>query len=252
MSDDEQAKARLRRRIEMFWGDRERPQRGPRPSLTLKQIADEAITIADAEGLAAVTMQRLAKQLGFSTMALYRYVASKDDLVALMVDEIAADVATIHLVDGSWRERLSAWAHAVLDMYHEHPWSPTASIDSPPQGPNQLKLLESVLLATEDAQIPKEARTEIALLLSNYVRGFAQVSVGMTAAERELEDQVEASRELYVEHLRNVSERQFPSLRRSLDAGLFSEDETGLIDSFEFGLQRILDGIEHYINSGKH
>src|SRR5690625_5196557 len=128
----------IKRRIEMFWGARDRPQRGPKPRLTLDQIAWKAIEIADAEGLAAVTMQRLARELDVSTMALYRYVASKDDLVALMADVTAAGALKPDMEHGSWREQLAAWAYAALELYHRHPWSVSANIEGPPEGPNQL------------------------------------------------------------------------------------------------------------------
>jgi AcrR family transcriptional regulator len=130
MTDEAKKPTRLQRRIEMFWGDRERTtQRGPRPGLTLEQIARKAIAIADAEGLGAVTMQRLANELGFSTMALYRYVATKDDLIALMVDHSIDEMPDLSATAGDWRGSLTTCAHALLGLYHLHPWTLMISID---------------------------------------------------------------------------------------------------------------------------
>src|SRR5689334_22149881 len=74
------------RTADLLWGPRERPSRGPKPGLTRDGIVRAAIGVADAEGLAAVSMQRVAAEVGFTTMALYRYVPGKNELVALMVD----------------------------------------------------------------------------------------------------------------------------------------------------------------------
>ena len=72
--------------IALLWGLREAPRRGRKPSLTVQDVTRAAIEVADAEGLGAVSMARVAKQLGNSTMALYRYVESKESLLKLMAD----------------------------------------------------------------------------------------------------------------------------------------------------------------------
>src|SRR4051812_49574831 len=76
--------------IAAAWGLRERPARGPRPGLSLERIVGAAVDLADAEGIGAVSMGRVAKELGSSPMSLYRYVAAKDELLALMVDAALA------------------------------------------------------------------------------------------------------------------------------------------------------------------
>src|ERR1700721_418893 len=77
--------------LDLLWGARDRPRRGPRPSLSLERIVTEAISLADAEGLANLSMQHLAERLGCAKMALYRYVLGKSQLVALMVDAALGD-----------------------------------------------------------------------------------------------------------------------------------------------------------------
>ena len=79
-------KSPLPPRLQLLWGLQERPRRGPKPGLSLERIVDAAIGLADAGGLAAVSMARVAAELGFTTMSLYRYVPTKDDLLELMVD----------------------------------------------------------------------------------------------------------------------------------------------------------------------
>src|ERR1700759_2264183 len=73
--------------LDLLWGTPARPRRGPKPSLTRERIVTAAIALADAEGLASLSMQHLAEQLGCAKMALYRYVPGKAELVALMIDE---------------------------------------------------------------------------------------------------------------------------------------------------------------------
>jgi AcrR family transcriptional regulator len=251
MKEETNKPGRLQRRIAMFWGDRDRTQRGPKPGLTLEQIAGKAIEIADAEGLGAVTMQRLASELGFSTMALYRYVATKSDLVALMFEH-AVDEMTRHAeTTEDWRASLTACAHTLLAQYHLHPWMPTVTIDGPPVGPNQLEWMERALSATELMGLPESDRMDVVLVISSYVRGHAQVSVGMIASMQESGESSDELVQGYIEHLRNVASKHYPSLDRSINSGLFSDEDRNLLEAFDFGLQRLLDGLEFYVQTRK-
>src|SRR5215218_3749291 len=107
--------------VEFLWGARAQPTRGPKPTLSLDRITDTAIAIADAEGLAAVSMQRVAAELGFTKMSLYRYVPGKAELVALMVERAIGDPPTIDTAD--WRAGLKDWSHQLLAGYLRHPWT---------------------------------------------------------------------------------------------------------------------------------
>ena len=92
--------------------------RGPKPALTLEAIAETAIRVADADGLDAVSMQRVAAELGFTKMALYRYLPGKSDLLALMVEHALGGPPD--LGDVTWRQGLRAWAHALLAASPPH------------------------------------------------------------------------------------------------------------------------------------
>src|SRR5580658_9843244 len=96
--------------LDLLWGRRERGKRGPRPGLTPDAIVDAAVRIADTEGLDAVSMARVAAELGFTTMSLYRYVTSKDELLQLMWNASARGAETLTLAGETWRERLRGWA----------------------------------------------------------------------------------------------------------------------------------------------
>src|SRR5699024_2885648 len=99
------------RAVAIAWGMHEVPERGPRRGLSHERIVRAAIEIADADGLAAVTMQRVARALEFTTMSLYRYVASKDELLALMQDAATRPPPVQQWPpDGPWQEAIRTWA----------------------------------------------------------------------------------------------------------------------------------------------
>src|SRR5690606_24295200 len=101
----------LPRIVQLAWGLDDRGTRGPRRTLTLEQVLDAAIAVANEEGFAALSMSRVAKQLGFTTMSLYRYVDSKDQLVELAWDRALGPPPELP-AEGDWRDRLDAWASA--------------------------------------------------------------------------------------------------------------------------------------------
>ncbi|MBK3547134.1 TetR/AcrR family transcriptional regulator, partial [Streptomyces sp. MBT60] len=89
----------IARSLELLWGTGERPSRGPKPGLTLDRIVTAAVAVADAEGLAAVSMRRLSTELGTGTMSLYRYVPGKSELLDLMFDRVLGEPFADHAVE---------------------------------------------------------------------------------------------------------------------------------------------------------
>src|SRR5690349_12515463 len=127
---------------DFFWAPRPRPTRGPKPALTLDQIADAAIAIADAEGLAAVSMQRVAADLGYTKMSLYRYLPGKTELVAAMLERALGRPPEL---GKPWRDALTDWATALLAEYEGHAWALEASTGRRPIGPHEIAWMESAL-----------------------------------------------------------------------------------------------------------
>src|SRR3954453_12429425 len=119
--------------VEFLWGGRTQPTRGPKPALSLDGIADAAIAVADAEGLAAVSMQRVAADLGYTKMSLYRYVPGKAELVAAMLERAIGEPPE---TTGEWRPALREWAENLLAAYAAHAWSLAATTGRRPIGPN--------------------------------------------------------------------------------------------------------------------
>src|SRR6202046_1938898 len=121
--------------FDLLWGTPQRPRRGPKPSLSLERSVTEAIALADAEGLASLSMAHLAERLGCAKMALYRYVPGKAELVALMVDAgLGAPPPPPVGAGGSapgepaWRAVLRQWATTIHQRYRAHPWAIEATV----------------------------------------------------------------------------------------------------------------------------
>src|ERR1700761_8970978 len=108
--------------LDLLWGRRERGRRGPRAGLSADAIVAAAMEVADTEGLEAISMARVAAKLGFTTMSLYRYVASKDELLQLMFNASAFGAESVVLEGDDWRSRLRSWAVIQRDMLDLHPW----------------------------------------------------------------------------------------------------------------------------------
>ncbi|HTB55244.1 MAG TPA: helix-turn-helix domain-containing protein, partial [Trebonia sp.] len=108
--------------LDLLWGRRERGKRGPRAGLSTDAIVAAAVGIADAEGLEAVSMARVAKKLGFTTMSLYRHVSGKDELLQMMWDASAQGAEGLVLEGDGWRAKLRMWAIMQRDVLDRHPW----------------------------------------------------------------------------------------------------------------------------------
>src|ERR1700761_4056235 len=121
--------------LDLLWGRRERGKRGPRPGLSAEAIVDAAVRIADARGLEAISMARVASELGFTTMSLYRYVDSKDELLQLMFNASAFGADSIVLEGDDCRSRLRSWSIIQRDMLDRHPWITRMRMGPPPLAP---------------------------------------------------------------------------------------------------------------------
>jgi AcrR family transcriptional regulator len=224
------------RTLELLWGTREPPSRGPKPALSVEQIVQAAIELADAEGLEAVSMRRLAEALGAGTMSLYRYVPGKAELVDVMLDTVFREVGPPPEGAG-WRAALEHYACAIWSSYRRHPWSAPAET-RPVLGPGSLDRYEGMLRAVAATGLAPGDVVNATELVGHYVAG---------AARRAAEDQGDdeewwAAREPFWERYFDVD--RYPTITALYEAGAFE----ARADAFEFGLQRVLDGIEAYLS----
>lgn len=226
------------------WGLRQRPSRGPRPGLSLARIVEAGVNVASTDGLAAVSMARVAKELGTSTMSLYRYVAAKDELLILMVDA-ALGPPPAPDPEAGWRMRLSDWAWGYHRRLSAHPWAVRVPITEPPTTPNQVAWMESALSSLHDTGLSEDEKASVLLLLSGYVRNDATLTVELTASGF-ISDEAMLG---YSRRLARLTDpERFPAIRALLKAGVFDRADPPEKE-FSFGLERILDGIEALIRS---
>ena len=233
--------------IRTAWGLRGRPGKGPRPALSLERIVEAAIKVADAEGLAAVSMQRVAADLGASTMSLYRYVTAKDELVQLMVDTAYGPPPDADPGEG-WRPGLSRWAWAELAGLRRHPWVLRVPISGPPVTPNEIAWLEQGLRCLRGTSLSEAQKPSVILLLSSYVRSYATLTADIDATFLASSVSPQEAMSAYGRLLAGLTDpERFPALHAVIDAGVFDAPDNP-DDEFVFGLERILDGIAVLIN----
>jgi AcrR family transcriptional regulator len=226
----------LPRGIALAWGVAANPQRGPKRELSIERIVETAVEIADEQGIGAVSMSGVATALGFTTMSLYRYVTAKDDLVLLM-QEAATGMPPLTITEATdWREGLTRWYRAIIDVYAAHPWILEVPISGPPITPNNLAWLDAGLGVLTDSPLDAASRVAAVLLVSGHSRWEAQISRGSTAdTDGFVPDHVLASL---------ITAEQFPYLHPAVVAGALDDNAD---NPFEFGLTRILDGIDGYM-----
>ncbi len=240
--------AELPRSLRLLWGHEEPQRRGPKPGLSLQSIAAAAIKLADAEGLDAVSMSRVAGQLGVTTMALYRYVSSKDDLVALMLDVASGKPDLPVKAEEGWRARLERWSWKYLAALRRHPWITRIPISGPPITPNQVAWMEAALAALSATPLTEAEQLSVLLMVSNYVRGVGQLAADLAQAERDAGPAQPSVMGRYGRMLAQLIDAEsFPTLCSFLRSGVFDQPDDDLDVEFNFGLQILLDGVAQLV-----
>ncbi|MQY31144.1 TetR/AcrR family transcriptional regulator [Nocardia aurantia] len=237
---DESGEVTLPKSVELLWGLGSTGSRGPRRGMSLDQIVDAAMELADADGLAGLSMSRVAERLGFTTMSLYRYVDSKDTLLDLLSDRVVG--LPPEIPPGTpWRDGLYRWAWAEFRMLQAHSWWLDIPISAPPMGPNNMAWLNTALTVLDGTSVPDPLKMQLVLNLSLYVIGRARFQRD-TQTGPEVTD--------YPEILARVLDPdRFPVLVRTLGARAFDDDNVDWADAdFEFCLARLLDGYERFID----
>jgi AcrR family transcriptional regulator len=231
--------------LEVLWELREKAQRGSREGLSVERIVAAAIASADEDGLASLSMARVAKRLDFATMSLYRHVSSKDELQMLMVDVAYGTPPVLTETGDQWRAGLEKWARAFLEVFRAHPWMLQITVAGPPLEPGQLSWLECGLRTLGGTGLRPDEKLSVMLLMIGYVRTNAQL-FGSSPAVGD-EDAADADlMASYGKMLANIVARDaFPALSELIEAHTFDEPK----DDFGFGLERVLDGIDALVRS---
>ena len=243
MTDTEAAAGSIPGGVAAAWGVRERPHKGPKPALSLGRIVDAAVRVADAEGLDAVSMSRVAAELGTAPMSLYRHVSAKEELLTLMVDAAWGPAPDGPAPGQGWRAGLSRWAWALRAAAQRHRWVVGIPLNGLPIMPNEVAWFENALACLAGTGLSEARKASVIMLLAGYVRNLATTEADIAAAIRA---SGLAPAEWMASYPRMLAEladpARFPALARFIAAGVF-EAEDGPDDEFIFGLDRILDGV---------
>ncbi|MCA5892029.1 TetR/AcrR family transcriptional regulator [Isoptericola sp. NEAU-Y5] len=235
--------------LALAWGIAERPERAPRRELSIERIVEAAIEIADAEGLGGVSMARVAKSLGFTTMSLYRYVTSKDDLLLLMQEAaIVVDFPPAR-EPADWRAELREWALLVMAAFRIHPWVLDIPITGPPMTPSNLRALDAGLRALRSTPLEDGEKIATIMLVNGYARNEALLLRDLGRAEAAGDVSNAHGPELAATLAQLVDDVRFPWLHPLVQRGNYLPDEPGLdeIDDVAWGLERLLDGLGTYV-----
>lgn len=228
----------LPRYLQLLWGIEESGRRGPKPGRNIREIGAAAVALADRHGLEAVSMKAVAAELGLTTMSLYRYVDSKDELSAVMLDVAYGPVGDRLTHRGRWRTRTEAWARAVAEMCREHPWIVDLDLPGPPLTPHTIDWMEAGVRALAPAGLTRQQQLSSLLVIDGYVRDHVRMSVRFGLIGEPTEDG-----RLYGARLAQlVDPSRFPLL--SAAQGAFEDDDTDFFETeLTFGLGLLLDGI---------
>ncbi|WP_189308111.1 TetR/AcrR family transcriptional regulator [Streptomyces albospinus] len=230
------------RTVELLWGAKEGHGR---TGLNLTGIVAMAIEVADADGLPALSMRRVAERLGFTTMSLYRHVPGKAELMELMRDTVVGELGVAapdhpesEPEDGDWRSGMEAWARAHWALHQRHPWLVHTAGSRRLPGPNIMADYDRALRIAEGTGLQASEVVAVVQLVGGFVKTAALQVHEVLREERESgvsNSQWWRSREELFEHM-----RPYPALGRMWQAGGFDERE----NPFDFGLARTLDGVE--------
>lgn len=236
------------------WGRRDRPAKGPRPELGVEGIVEAAMAVADADGLGAVSMSRVARELGASTMALYRHVASKEELLELMVDAASGPPPPVPL-DQGWRPAITAWARNLHAAYRARPWALRVPTSGPPITPHGVAWMEQGLACVAGTTLAQWERVAAILAVAGYVRSDATLQADLAATAAATGLSPDAAFAAWGARLAPLlDDGRFPHL-----SALLTSDEPGAPSSpptegdaeFRFGLDRLLDGLEAHLRTAR-
>lgn len=209
--------------------------RSARGGLSTQAIVDTAIAIADVDGLDAVSIRRVAAVLEVRPMSLYTHITSKDELLALMANELMGTLIIEAPLPDDWREALSLIAHRAFTMYASHPWLLALLAGRPRPGPNVTRQAKQLARAVESLRLAPDEMWTVLSIFNDYILGHA-LRVATTGVTSD-----------FVEHLSEHERAELPEV----SALVRTEDTRRSGEVFELGLQVVLDGLEQRFVTGR-
>jgi AcrR family transcriptional regulator len=179
-------------------------------------------------------MQRVAGDLGFTKMSLYRHVPGKTELLGIMIDTAVGKPPDLSSVPGGWRARLEEFVRLLTSVWQQHPWIPAVTVGSRVMGPREAGWVESAVAALAGTELTGDERLAAVFLLFGHVRNTHSMATAGTqpwSGGSELAEQIRGHAEL------------FPELSQALSGPAPALDD----NASKFGLDRILDGLAVFI-----
>jgi len=233
--------------LERLWR-REEHDRKPRLGLSIERIVQSGVELADGDGLAAVSMKRVAERLGFTTMSLYRYVTSKDDLLLLMHDTVWQPPDGLDVPLDGWRPGLTRWTREQHLVMRRHPWLDDVRLIERAGTPSQIAWIELGLQVLTGLPLGEQQKLAILLLLSGYAALQTRLAGVAADAAQQGDFAPDEATEAFGALLQTfVSPERYPALARAVAGGAFAPVGRDTYASFDFGLDLMLDGIDSLI-----
>ncbi len=224
-----------------------RPEPGTRrPRFSREQIASTALAIADAEGFDAVSMRRLAAELGAGTMTLYHYVRTKDDLIALMDDAMMAElIIPADELPKHWHAAMTAIAHRTREVLSRHVWAMTA-LRNARVGPNAMRHVDQTFTALADTGLDVAQKFALMAVVDDFVNGNVMRMVEIRAGAEASPEAIKAAED-YGRQL--MASGDYPELSRVFGQASATNElekvagDAAQLDWFAEGLRALLDGL---------
>jgi AcrR family transcriptional regulator len=231
----------------------QRTSPGPKPGLSVDEIVDAAIALADAEGMAALSMRAVGKHLGRTGMALYTYIPSKSELVDLMYDRVLGELPTEYDLSAGWRAAVTEWARTYWEFLLRHPWVLQVSSARPVLGPNEFATMETLIRVFDGLPIPALVLKHIVGTLTSFVGGtartVAETRQAPAATGMSEDDWWYARSAALTDTVPDFAERFPAAVRMEADSEVVHDNsmpylERAALQTFTAGLGFLLDGIE--------
>lgn len=204
--------------------------------LNTQKVVQAAIELADKEGLDNLSIRKLSEHLGFTTMAVYRHIESREELLILMLDMGLGAPSDSILKANSWQQALYTWSNEVFARYQAHPWALDVPLAGLPGTPNHILWIEYFLKAMEPCKLSLQKKLDAALLIDAHVRNIANLTRTDKISNSE-QDSIPSPAWLR----QFIDNKLYPNFWQVLEEGVL-EDETG--PELGFGLECIIAGIE--------
>ena len=229
------------------WGLGRQPTRSARQALSLARIVDAGLRVAAREGIAALSMARVASALDAATMSLYRHVASKEELLAHLVDAAYEGAPAPPQPSEGWRASLARWARDHMAVLRHHVWLSSVPSAGPPLMPNQVLWFERGLECLQRSGLPEAEKPAVLLLVSGFVRNEAALAA-QAPPSGQVTEAPSSPRASYGQLLAQLADPvRFPAIHAALAAGGFELPDAD--SAFEFGLTRVLDGVDALVRA---